>query len=286
MKVLLIGANGQLGHALYHTRPDDVKILLCDYPKIDFVSDSSIRNCVERYNVDWVINAAAYTAVDKAENEPELANRINRDAVETLSLICKKKSVRLVHISTDFVFSGANFKPWLPKDNPDPVSIYGSSKLEGENAVKDILGNRALIIRTAWLYSSHGTNFVKTMLDLMTSNEKLNVVDDQIGTPTWATGLASTVWKLIKMKLGGMYHWTDAGIASWYDFAVAVQEEALNLGLLEKEIPILPISTDSFPRPAKRPHYSVLDKRKTWDKTKCEPMHWRKHLRMMLRELV
>lgn len=286
MKVLILGAGGQLGWELSRNLPKGVDIYTCDYPEVDFGSEQSIRKCVATDDFDWIINAAAYTAVDNAEQESGLAWQINCQAVEVLAGLCREKGIRLVHISTDFVFSGERFTPYLPDDTPDPVSVYGQSKLAGEQAVLKVLGDEALIIRTAWLYSSHGANFVKTMLRLMKEKEKLGVVHDQIGTPTWAKGLAQVVWAAVENGVSGIHHWTDAGVASWYDFALAIQEEALALGLLEKQIPVMPIGTKAYPTPARRPHYSVLDSGSLVQNTGTRPLHWRWQLRQMLMEIV
>ena len=286
MKVLLLGSNGQLGWELTRTRPDSVTLTICDYPKIDFCSTGSINQCINSTRPDCIINAAAYTAVDKAEQEKDLAYQINHNAVLEIAKLCRQYSIFQVQISTDFVFSGQNFKPYQPDDTPDPESVYGKSKLEGELAVRKIMGDTALIIRTAWLYSSHGSNFVKTMLKLMKKKQDLNVIDEQIGTPTWAHGLALAIWAALEKNIHGTFHWTDAGVASWYDFAMAIQEEAIIAGLLDKTIPISPVPSHLFPTPAKRPMYSVLDKTSFWRATKIEPVHWRTQLRSMLKELI
>ncbi|MBC8441376.1 MAG: dTDP-4-dehydrorhamnose reductase [Deltaproteobacteria bacterium] len=285
MKVLLLGSNGQLGWELTRTCPKNINLTICDYPKIDFCSISSITQCINAARPDCIINAAAYTPVDKAEQEKDLAYRINHLAVLEIAELCKKNTISLIHISTDFVFNGQNFKPYQPNDTPDPESVYGKSKLKGEQAVHKILGDNALIIRTAWLYSSHGNNFVKTMLRLMKEKPSLNVIDEQIGTPTWAHGLARATWTALEKNITGTFHWTDAGVASWYDFAIAIQEEGLKKGLLDKSIPILPVPTLQYPTPAKRPMYSVLDKTSFWQATEIKPVHWQVQLRSMLKEL-
>jgi dTDP-4-dehydrorhamnose reductase len=285
MKVLLLGSNGQLGWELQRTCPDKISITTCDYPKVNFCSSSSIKKCISLSKPDCIINAAAYTEVDKAEEERDLAHRINHDAVFEIAELCKKGNIPLIHISTDFIFNGRNFKPYMPDDTPDPKSVYGQSKLEGEEAVLKILGNKALIIRTAWLYSSHGNNFVKTMLKLMKEKQSLNIIDEQIGTPTWAHGLALAIWIALRNNITGTFHWTDAGVASWYDFAMAIQEEGLKAGLLDKSIPVLPVSSHNFPTASKRPMYSVLDKTSFWSTLKVNPIHWRIQLRSMLKEL-
>ncbi|MDA3788005.1 MAG: dTDP-4-dehydrorhamnose reductase [Desulfobacula sp.] len=286
MKVLLLGSNGQLGWELQRTCPAGITLMNCDYPKIDLGSTASIHQCIEKTSPDWIINAAAYTAVDRAEVETDLAYRINYKAVEEIAKLAEKQKIHMVHISTDFIFSGKNFKPYLPEDTPCPESVYGKSKLKGEQAVSKILAEKALIIRTAWLYSSHGNNFVKTMLTLMAEKKSLNVIDEQIGTPTWAYGLAKAIWTGIKKNISGTFHWTDAGVASWYDFAVAIQEEGIEAGLLDTAIQVLPVKTDQYPTPAKRPMYGVLDKTATREAFGIFPIHWRKQLRAMLKDLI
>ncbi len=285
MKVLLLGSNGQLGWELQRTCPDNISLSACDFPKVDLCSTDSIRQCINSTAPSCIINTAAYTAVDKAEQEKELAYRINHSAVLDIAKLCKKNKISMVQISTDFVFNGQSFKPYQPDDIPGPESVYGRSKFEGEKEILNILGNKALLIRTAWLYSSHGNNFVKTMLNLMAVKQRLNVIDEQIGTPTWANGLARAIWTSIQKNILGTFHWTDAGVASWYDFAIAIQEEGLQAGLLKKNIPVLPVPSHLFPTPAKRPMYSVLDKTFFWQDTGIEPRHWRVQLRAMLKEL-
>lgn len=286
MKVLLLGSNGQLGWELQRKCPDNITLTTCDFPKVDFCSTDSIHHCIKSTRPDYVINAAAYTAVDKAEQEKDLAYRINHLAVREMAELCGEKKISLIHISTDFIFNGQNFKPYQSDDIPDPESVYGKSKLKGEQAVFEIMGEKALIIRTAWLYSSHGNNFVKTMLRLMKEKQNLKVIDEQIGTPTWAYGLAQAIWIALEKNIKGIFQWTDAGVASWYDFAVAIQEEGIKAGLLDKSIPILPVPSHGFSTPAKRPMYSVLDKTSFWQATAIAPVHWRVQLRSMLKEFL
>lgn len=285
MKILLLGKNGQLGWELRRTRPENIDMIFCDDPKVNLCDPLSISECIRDNSPDYIINAAAYTAVDRAEQEKDLANRINYEAVLEIAKICQINEISLVQISTDFVFNGQSCKPYKPEDIPSPLSVYGKSKFKGEQAIREVLSNKALIIRTAWLYSSHGNNFVKTILRLIKEKETLSVVTDQTGTPTWANGLAKAVWTAIDKKLKGILHWTDAGVASWYDFAFAIQEEALKTGLLNKAIPIIPVPASKYPTPAKRPMYNILDKTSTWKKTGLEPIHWRIQLKAMLKEL-
>jgi dTDP-4-dehydrorhamnose reductase len=284
MKVLVLGAGGQLGWELQRTCPPDITPVYCDVPKVDFFSTDIIVQCITATRPDCIINAAAYTAVDKAEQEPAAADRINHTAVREIARLCRQHHIFLIHISTDFVFSGRHFKPYRPDDPPDPESVYGKTKLAGEQAVRDTL-DEFLIIRTAWLYSSHGSNFVKTMLRLMQEKPGIKVIDEQIGTPTWAHGLARAVWTALDKNIQGIYHWTDAGVASWYDFAVAIQEEGIRAKLLGKAISVVPVASSQYPTPAKRPMYSVLDKSSFWQKLGITPLHWRVQLRSMVKEL-
>ncbi len=286
MKALLLGSNGQLGWELKRTKPDNISLTTCDYPKVDFCSTNSINQCINTIQPDCIINTAAYTAVDEAEREKNLAYRINHLAVFEIATLCMQNKISLVHISTDFVFDGRNYRPYKPDDIPEPESVYGRSKLKGEQAIIETMGDKALIIRTAWLYSSHGRNFVKTMLDLMKKRQNLNVIDEQIGTPTWANGLACAIWTALENNIKGTFHWTDAGVASWYDFAVAIHEEGLKSGLLEKFVSITPVGTHQYPTPAKRPMYSILDKTSFWRILKSKPVHWRVQLRFMMKELL
>ncbi len=285
MKVLIIGSNGQLGWELQRTCPDGYDYTAMDYPEMDITQKESVKALLDQQQPDWIINCAAYTHVDRAETEAEAAHAINATGVEYLAQGAKEVCARMIHISTDFVFNGNSCRPYRPTDKPDPLSVYGTTKLAGEQAVTNILKEDALIIRTAWLYSSHGNNFVCTMIRLMQEKEFLNVVDDQIGTPCWAKGLANAVWAAVDKNLKGIFHWTDAGVASWYDFSVAIQEESVLAGLLERSIPILPISSEHYPAPARRPPLSLLDKSSFSAATGLIPSHWRHQLRRMIQEL-
>ena len=229
---------------------------------------------------DIVINAAAYTAVDKAESEEELALAINGTAVAAMASALREVGGRLVHVSTDFVFDGTSAHAYRPQDARNPLSAYGRTKAAGEDAA----GPDALIVRTAWVYAAGGANFVRTMLRLMATRDSLGVVADQIGAPTWAPGLATTIWGLIASRANGVFHHCDAGVASWYDFAVAIKEEALALGMLERAVPIRPITTADYPTPARRPAFSLLDCSATRALLGDEPIHWRTNLRTMLKE--
>ncbi len=250
--------------------------------ELDITRHRNVARFVAGCEPDLIINAAAYTAVDQAEQERAAAYALNTEVVQNLASLAQERDIRLIHISTDFVFDGQQPRPYRPDDAARPLSVYGDSKYKGELAVM-ASGANAVILRTAWLYSSYGHNFVKTMLRLMRQKEGLSVVCDQVGTPTWAHNLARLIWQVAhKPEAKGIYHFTDAGVASWYDFAKAIQDEALGLKLLDRSIPIEPISSQDYPTPARRPAYSVLDKQATWRDFGLQPQHWRDALREML----
>ncbi len=286
MKTIITGGNGQLGWELQRCVPKGTQVYPFNSSELDITDINAVETAVTNTQADVIVNAAAYTAVDKAEQEIDRAYAVNSKGAVNLAKVAKQKRIRIVHISTDFVFNGLSSSPYQPDDKRDPLGVYGASKLEGENRIREIIPENDLtILRTAWVYSSHGSNFVKTMLRLMGEKESLGVVADQIGTPTWAGGLADAVWQVIEKNIIGTHHWSDAGVASWYDFAVAIQEEACGLGLLAKPIPLKPISSSDYPTPAKRPAYSVLDKRSIWEQLDIVPIHWRESLKKMLKEL-
>lgn len=280
--VLVVGAGGQLGQELLRTAAVDVKCVPMARAQLDIADATAVVACLAAVAPQLVVNAAAYTAVDKAESEPAAARRGNAEGPETLAQACAQRGVRLIHISTDFVFDGTSSQPYRPEAATAPLGEYGRSKRAGEVAVLRAQPE-ALILRTGWVYSSFGSNFVKTMLRLMGEREELAVVTDQVGTPTWAHGLAGAVWAAAaRPQLHGIYHWSDAGVCSWYDFAVAICEEALTLGLLSRPVTIRPIPATAYPTPAQRPAYSVLDKSKSWCDFALEGVHWRRQLRAML----
>lgn len=285
MKILLTGSKGQLGYELQRSLPEAYRLIAIDYEQLDITNSQQVMAFFDENSVDVVINAAAYTAVDKAEEEKALAWAVNQQGAENLARAAKKHHARLVQVSTDFVFSDKQSCPYLPEDAVAPVSVYGMSKHAGDEAVLKTLGDRALVVRTAWLYSAHGHNFVKTMLRLMQERDRLSIVADQVGTPTWAATLSDCIWKLLDSNASGLYHCADNGVASWYDFAVAIQEEGLQCGLLTKAIALKPIRTEDYPTPAIRPTYSVMDKTQTEVKLNITLPHWRVSLRNMLKEL-
>jgi dTDP-4-dehydrorhamnose reductase len=280
--VLLVGAGGQLGQELQRSAPQDFDCVPMARAQLDIGDSGDVAAALARSAPHLVINAAAYTAVDKAESEPEAAQRGNAQGPQVLAQECALRGIRLLHVSTDFVFDGTASHPYRPEAPANPLGVYARSKRDGELAVQRALP-AALILRTGWVYSKFGNNFVKTMLRLMNEREELAVVTDQVGTPTWAHGLARALWAAAaKRELHGIYHWSDAGVCSWYDFAVAIHEEALALGLLTKAVQIRPIPTSEYPTAARRPAYSVLDKSSSWRDFAVEGVHWRQQLRAML----
>lgn len=285
LDVLVTGAGGQLGKALLATVPPGSSVLGCGEDELDITDAAAVREACDRLAPRVIVNAAAWTAVDRAEAEPAAAWAVNRDGVAHLAKAAAAIGARLVQVSTDFVFDGTRGRPWLPEDPAHPLGVYGASKLAGEEALRASAAQDWLILRTAWVYAAEGKNFVNTMLGLMRRGQALRVVADQIGTPTWAGGLAGAIWRAIATGLTGVHHWTDAGVASWYDFAVAIQEEALAIGLLERPVAIKPIRTEDYPTPARRPACSVLDKTATWNALAMTAPHWRESLRSMLGEL-
>jgi dTDP-4-dehydrorhamnose reductase len=280
MKVLITGAGGQLGRELLASAPADAQIDAIGRAHVDLSQPEAIYMRIIESRPDLVINTAAYTAVDQAESDESSARAINVDAVAAMAQAVSATGGKLVQISTDFVFDGASPRAYRPHDVTSPVSVYGRTKAEGEKAA----GADALIMRTSWLYTAGSTNFVRTMLRLMRAGDELRVVADQIGSPTWAPGLATVLWAIASRNANGIFHHSDAGIASWYDFAVAVQEEALALGLLEREVPIRPVASGEFPSAARRPAFSKLDCSSTRALLQDDHVHWRSNLRRMLCE--
>jgi dTDP-4-dehydrorhamnose reductase len=282
MKVLIVGANGQLGTSLRHTVPQSISCRSLDMPEFDITDADHVRATVVAEAPDLVVNASAYTAVDRAEEEAEPAFLINATGPQYLARAVKQIGARLIHVSTDYVFDGTACTPYLPESATNPLGMYGKSKRKGELNVFAEL-DEAVIIRTAWLYSHYGNNFVLTILRLLKERTELKVVADQVGSPTWATTLAEAIWCIaFKPELKGIMHWTDAGVASWYDFAVAIGEEALERGLIDRIVPIHPITTADYTTPTKRPSYSVLDCTASRRNLGLAPQHWRVGLRRML----
>ena len=280
MKVLITGAGGQLGGALQRTAPAHAEIDAIDVADVDLTDADALRARIIAASPDVLINAAAYTAVDKAEDDEDTARAINADAVAVMVQQMAALGGKLVHVSTDFVFDGTSPRAYRPDDARAPISAYGRTKAQGE----DHLRETDLLVRTAWVYEAGGANFVRTMIRLMNERDELGVVSDQVGSPTWATGLAKTIWGLIDEGASGTFHHSDDGKISWYDFAVAIAEEGHQLGMISSVPTIKPITTADYPTPARRPAFSLLDCSKTRELLGEEPVHWRTNLRLMLEQ--
>lgn len=285
MKVLVTGAGGQVGRMLLETRPANIEAIACTHADLDIGVAEGVRDCVGRHRPGVIINAAAYTAVDRAESEPDTAQRINGEGPGLLAAAAGEYGARLIHVSTDFVFDGAASVPYRPDSATNPLSVYGRTKRDGERAVLEALRECSVVVRTAWVYSAVGANFLRTMLRVMRTNGSARVVADQVGTPTSARSLAQVLWQIAgNAGIRGIQHWTDAGVASWYDFAVAIAEEGTALGLVPPGVTVAPIATADYPTPARRPSYSVLDK-SSLAPYGLFPVHWRKRLRSVLEEI-
>lgn len=280
--VLVTGGDGQLGNSLRDISKNqyDYHFQFVDIEELDITMENQILDYFANNSISYCINCAAYTAVDKAESNQPLSSAINEKGAKNLAIACKKYDVTLIHISTDFVFNGNKNTPYNESDETDPISVYGETKLKGEQIVQSSL-KKHFIIRTSWLYSEYGNNFLKTMLRLAETNKNISVVSDQIGTPTYARHLAKMIYIIIseKNKNYGIYHYSNEGKATWYDFAHAIFLDTNN------DVNLNPINTEGYPTPASRPKYSVLDKSKIKNTFKIEIQHWREALKECLSRL-
>lgn len=269
--ILISGSTGQLGQELATivAQFENADCIFLNREALDLSKASSIKACFEKYNPDYFINCAAYTAVDKAESDQEQASQINAKAPGLIAELCHKMGAKLIHISTDYVFDGNGKTPYKTNHKVDPINFYGASKAEGEQLVM-ANNDDSVIIRTAWVYSEFGKNFVKTMLELMDSKPELNVVNDQIGAPTYAKDLAKAIVKICNSEnfVPGIYHYSNEGEISWFDFATAIAQ------LSGSNCQVHPIPSSAFPTPAKRPAYSLLDTHSIQDTYKVEIPYW------------
>lgn len=284
--ILLIGCNGQVGTQLRKTLQPYSNLIPVARPVVELAQPETIKDLIKRHQAETIINAAAYTSVDKAESEPELANAVNAIASKVLAQEAEKLGASLIHISTDYVFDGKSSSPYQEDDLTNPLSVYGKTKLAAEKAIRSSCSNY-IILRTAWVYGTAGkSNFVKTMLRLGAQKPELKIVADQIGSPTRAKDIAQTIASLISKNSyqSGTYHYTNSGVASWYDFAVAIFEEARLLDFPLQIERVIPITTCEYPTRATRPSYSVLNCGKISALTETIPPHWRQSLREMLQE--
>lgn len=292
--ILVTGKNGQLGRSLQKIAGDypQYEFTFIGRDELDLSRSQSIASYFLGKHFDIIINCAAYTAVDKAETEPELADQINHRAVKQIAQIAKLQEATLIHISTDYVFNGQNYRPYIETDTPDPQSVYGRSKLKGELAIQKV-NPHAIIIRTSWVYSEFGNNFVKTMLRLGREKSSINVIYDQIGSPTYAGDLAKVILNIIsfecindelpRLHLGAaekkvsIYHYSNEGVCSWYDFAKSIFE------LTDIKCQVNPIESKDYPTPAKRPYYSLLNKSKIKSNVDIKTIIWRESLGVCLK---
>jgi len=282
--ILVTGANGQLGSELRELSVSYPQhhFFFTDVATLDITDKKSIDLFIRENKITTIINCAAYTAVDKAESEPKLADKINHLAVQYMAEAAKVYSCKFIHISTDYVFAGTNYLPYKETDKPNPQSVYGSTKLAGELALQKINPENAIIIRTSWVYSGYGNNFVKTMLRLGNERKELGVIYDQIGTPTYAGDLAKTILEIlpkIENKKVEIFHFSNEGVCSWYDFAKAIFEST------NTNCKVNPISTAQYPTAAKRPQYSILDKTNIKERFNVDIPNWRDALKECLSKI-
>ena len=288
--IVVTGATGQLGQTLSRLWSESplpqYQFKALDRSELDLSQADSAIAVLTELKPSVIVNAAAYTQVDKAESDSIDVYRINAGAVGRIAAWSAENDARLIHISTDFVFGGASKTPYEPGQQKNPLGVYGASKLAGERQIQALAKRRSTVIRTSWLYCEYGNNFVKTMLRLMGEKDQLSVVDDQRGSPTSTHGLAALIFAMIlNRNAAGIYHWTDGGSITWFEFALEIQRQGVQEGLLSKAIPISPISTSDFPTPARRPAYSVLDRSRTLAEFDCPSADWQAQLNRVLKEL-
>ena len=290
INLIVTGAQGQLGKKLQDLWPASQLNSRIDFTalsrdELDITNADTVSSGLSRLDANIIVNTAAYTAVDQAETDSDKAHEINELGVLNLASWAAENNAWLIQLSTDFVFDGTATKPYTPENQPSPIGVYGHSKLAGENQIHQLLPDVATIIRTSWLYSEHGNNFVKTMLRLMMDKSELSVVSDQIGSPTSAHSLARIIFAMIHASIGdstqrfrGLYHWSDGGEISWFNFAQAIQRQGLEQGILTEAIPLKPIDTSEYPTAAKRPAYSVLDRSKILAEIDFPATAWQQEL--------
>ena len=287
VRVLLTGRHGQLGQALVASVPAGLELIATGRGELDLADPSACRAAVEQHRPDWVLNAGAYTAVDRAESEPVLAEAVNAGAPGAFAEALASGGGRLLQVSTDFVFDGEQGHPYTPEQPLRPLGVYGATKAEGERRAAAALSpERLCLLRTSWVYGPVGANFCLTMLRLhrakAAAGESLGVVADQVGCPTATAGLAQACWRVIERGVSGRHHWSDCGAASWYDFAVAIGQLAAARGLIDAPARVRPITTADYPTPARRPSYSLLDGTTTRHALDLEGQHWQAALAEVL----
>ena len=298
MRILLTGARGQLGFALKDHAPhflngEEVNLLTPARQELDLSSEEACSNYIYKYNPEFIINAGAFTGVDDAENQSDMAYKVNTNAPRAIAKALKDIGGKLIHLSTDYVFSGDQGKPYKPFDKKFPLGVYGKSKAIGEDNIQEFLlqNKQSIILRTSWLMGPVGKNFALTMLKLLAKKKSLKVVSDQISAPTSTKSLSFICWTLVEQLTEGksfpaIMHWSDAGVASWYDVANAISEIAQELNLIKKPAEIFPVNSSQYSSVAKRPHYSVLDTIDTSSQMGCFPLHWKNELKNSLKEVL
>ena len=295
MKVLLTGSSGQLGQAIIKAKPSFVELIAPTRGELDLADDEACRRAVRQHQPDWVINSGAYTAVDKAEDEKELAMRINAIAPKMFAEELSQTGGKLLQLSTDFVFDGEQNFPYKTDQKKKPLGVYGATKSAGEDYIYDVLGNtnQALIIRTSWLIGTVGKNFMKTMIRLHRSQEEIRVVSDQIGCPTSTLTLAKACWRAIEkhndiepnVLTPKIHHWSEEGSATWYELAKVIGELGHRIGLIERPANVIPICSKEYPTRAKRPKYSILDCTSTRQFLNLEAIHWRESILNVMKQV-
>ncbi|ANW96835.1 NAD(P)-dependent oxidoreductase [Wenyingzhuangia fucanilytica] len=282
--ILVTGANGQLGSEIQNLAKDykTSHFFFTDVSDLDITNIEKVRDFCTTHQIKTIINCAAYTAVDKAEEQTELCNAVNHIATVNLSTVAKELNIKLIHTSTDYVFNGKNHVPFKENDLTDPINVYGKTKLLGEEAMININPKHSIIIRTSWVYSTYGNNFVKTMLKLSETREQLTIIADQVGSPTYAYDLAKTILEIIP-KINNdqveVYHYSNEGVCSWYDFAYEIFHQT------NTNCKVLPIETKDYPTAAERPQYSVMNKSKIKNTFDIEIPHWKTSLANCLKKL-
>lgn len=288
-KILLLGAQGQLGRCLALTAPKGVELVLLDRTLLDVTDPDRVQAVISQHAPEFVINCTAFTNVDGAEENEAIAYAVNRDGVRNIAIAARTVGAKVIHVSTDFVFDGGENKPYRPDSPCNPLGVYGKSKWAGEQALLDGYPEGAAVIRTSWLYSECGGNFVKTMLKLHESKENFQVVNDQFGSPTYALGLADLIWQVVQAQsfAPGVYHWCDKGITSWFEFAKEIGRLGEEVGLISKQAEVQPIAARDYGATAPRPQYSALDCELTLSTfTALKRRQWQDQLCIMLQKLV
>lgn len=285
MKVLVTGCKGQLGYDVSKelTKRGDTAVSV-DIDEMDITDKAAVENYINNTNVDAVIHCAAYTAVDNAEDNVELCRKINREGTQNIVNVCKKQNLKMIYISTDYVFNGEGETPWEPDENREPLNVYGQTKYEGELAVENTLDNY-FIVRISWVFGLNGKNFVRTMLNLGKTHDKLTVVADQIGSPTYTVDLAKLLVDMVHSDKYGRYHATNEGICSWYDFTCEIMKQAADYYPKYANVEITPVSSDAYPTKAKRPHNSRMSKNKLVENGFDRLPTWQDAVRRYLKEL-